>query len=187
MHDSLRYAAEMDLHCGLSTWSTNSRIIRAESTTGPGGSYSFKEVVKDRFAHEPTVIGPTAGKGDYLLYHVGAGRGQWAQNKNPPCKSCSSPGNGSTPKEVCKGYPHDDTAFVAQTWLWKSHTARGPWSEVGVVQTPDGPHDGYSDSNPAPIVFANGTVMMLWRSAGCVNTSTTNIYRWPLLADSTVT
>ena len=53
------YVAEMDLHCGLSSWSRNSRIVRAESTTGPGGTYTFAEVVKDRFAHEPTVVGPT--------------------------------------------------------------------------------------------------------------------------------
>ena len=30
-----------------------------------------------------------------------------------------------------------------------------------------GSHDGYSDSNPAPVLFQNGTVLLLWRSAGC--------------------
>jgi hypothetical protein len=65
------YLAEMDLHCGLSSWSTNSRIVRAESST-PGGTYTFKEVAKKRFAHEPTIIGPTS-EGYYLLFHVGAG------------------------------------------------------------------------------------------------------------------
>ena len=90
------YAAEMDLHCGLKVWSTNSRIVRAESQTA-GGTYTFQSVVKDRFAHEPTLVGPTSD-GQYLLLHVGAGRGVWQQNSHQPCTSCA---NGSTPA-VCQ-------------------------------------------------------------------------------------
>ena len=64
------YLAEMDLHCGLSSWSRNSRIVRAESTTGPGGSYTFAAVVKDRFSHEPTVVGPTEKGWCTILLHT---------------------------------------------------------------------------------------------------------------------
>ena len=47
----------MDLHCGLGSWATNSRIIRAESDTGPGGTYTFKEV---RHGHANVTLAPLA-------------------------------------------------------------------------------------------------------------------------------
>ena len=56
-HDHARAHTTTHLFSGLDVWSTNSRIVRAESSTGPGGTYNFTAIVKGRFAHEPTVLG----------------------------------------------------------------------------------------------------------------------------------
>jgi hypothetical protein len=162
---------------GLSSWSTNSRIVRAESTTGPGGEYTFQTVVKARFAHEPTIVGPTP-EGEWLLFHVGAGKGTWTQNTYQPCTTCV---NGSTPA-ACKDltYPHGSADFIAPTVLWKAAAPRGPWSEVGVIQTPDKDHDGYSDANPSAVILPNSSVLMMWRGAGCACSNSCPALKTPL-------
>ena len=63
-------ASEFIHGCGLSDWIPYSRIIRAESTTGPQGPYTFAAEVVGTFAHNPTVIYSPADK-LYLLYHIG--------------------------------------------------------------------------------------------------------------------
>ena len=74
--------AEFTDDCGLDYWSPYSRIIRAESTTGPAGPYNFAQQVVPAFAHNPTVIySPTDKK--YLLYYIGC-------PQSPP-STCTSP------------------------------------------------------------------------------------------------
>lgn len=64
------FVAEFISGCGLDYWSPYSRIIRAESTTGPAGPYEFVEEVVGTFAHNPTVVYSSADE-LYLLYHIG--------------------------------------------------------------------------------------------------------------------
>ncbi|KAH8801353.1 hypothetical protein F5884DRAFT_512721 [Xylogone sp. PMI_703] len=64
------FAAEFEGGCGLDDWSPFSRIIRAESRTGPAGPYTFVQEVVGAFAHNPTVVYSPADR-LYLLYHIG--------------------------------------------------------------------------------------------------------------------
>ena len=64
------FVAEFSHNCGLPLWSPYSRIIRAESHTGPEGPYQFADLVVDVFSHNPTVIWSPADQ-LYLLYYIG--------------------------------------------------------------------------------------------------------------------
>ena len=64
------FLAEFTDGCGLDYWSPYSRIIHAESTSGPIGPYTFSNQVVGTFAHNPTVVYSPADK-LYLLYYIG--------------------------------------------------------------------------------------------------------------------
>lgn len=64
------FAAEFTHGCGLDYWAPYSRIIRAESRTGPAGPYTFADEVAGTFAHNPTVVYSPADK-EYLMYYIG--------------------------------------------------------------------------------------------------------------------
>ncbi|CEJ92711.1 hypothetical protein VHEMI08346 [[Torrubiella] hemipterigena] len=64
------FAAEFSHGCGLDYWAPYSRIIRAESRTGPAGPYSFAAEIQPAFAHNPTVVYSPADK-QWLMYYIG--------------------------------------------------------------------------------------------------------------------
>jgi len=64
------FAAEFQVKCGLDYWAPFSRVIRAESRTGPAGPYKFAAEVAGSFAHNPTVVYSPADR-LYLLYAIG--------------------------------------------------------------------------------------------------------------------
>lgn len=64
------FLSEFSNHCGLDYWAPYSRVIRAESKTGPAGPYTFAEEVVGHFAHNPTVVYSPADR-LYLLYYIG--------------------------------------------------------------------------------------------------------------------
>jgi hypothetical protein len=63
-------AAEFTGHCGLDYWAPMSRIIRAESVTGPAGPYIFAQEVAGTFAHNPTTLWD-ASTGAWTTFHIG--------------------------------------------------------------------------------------------------------------------
>lgn len=64
------FAAEFSHGCGLDYWAPYSRIIRAESRSGPAGPYAFAAEVRGTFAHNPTVVYSPAD-GAWLMYYIG--------------------------------------------------------------------------------------------------------------------
>lgn len=59
------FAAEFTDGCGLDFWAPMSRIIRAESTVGPAGPFTFAAEIAPTFAHNPTVA--SSPDGTFLL------------------------------------------------------------------------------------------------------------------------
>jgi hypothetical protein len=76
--------------CGLNYWSPYSRIIRAESTNGPLGPYSFKQEIAPSFAHNPSVVWSEKDQ-MYFMYNIGCQQQlpSTCQNVNFTC----GPGN----------------------------------------------------------------------------------------------
>ncbi|PHH77096.1 hypothetical protein CDD83_4169 [Cordyceps sp. RAO-2017] len=62
--------AEFTNRCGLDFWSPYSRIVRAESRSGPAGPYAFAAEIRGTFAHNPTVVYSPADD-RWLLYYIG--------------------------------------------------------------------------------------------------------------------
>ena len=63
------YAAEFENNCDISSWSPNSAIVHATSTTGPDGPYTRTDVAIRPFAHNPKVV--RAPDGTWLMYTIG--------------------------------------------------------------------------------------------------------------------
>lgn len=64
------FISEFSHGCGLDYWAPYSRIVRAESRTGPAGPYTFAAEVQGTFAHNPTVVYSPADK-EWIMYHIG--------------------------------------------------------------------------------------------------------------------
>lgn len=84
------YAAEFSQGCGLDYWAPYSRIIRAESRSGPSGPYKFADEIEGTFSHNPTVVYSPADH-KWLMYYIGC-----KQEVNDTCTSqqfTCGPGN----------------------------------------------------------------------------------------------
>ena len=63
------FVAQMALSCGLDHWGTNSMIIRASSQNA-SGPYTFKDVVVQPFAHNPTIRRLPNDEG-FVIFFIG--------------------------------------------------------------------------------------------------------------------
>ena len=159
----LMFASEMVGNCGIGTWQTNSRVVlaKSESALGP---YRFVREVFPVFAHEPTVSrGPN---GEYVVWFT-----RYKQlNSTSPCLGVCV--DGSTLAECKRGArvqpgPKPFTeANPATTWMSWATDPLGEWSApVMVYNGTDGSNGGVptSDTNLAPVIYPNGSLVGLWR------------------------
>lgn len=148
--------AEFDLHCGFNAWYEVSRIIRASSSTADG-PYVFEEVIKQRFAHGPTVV--QAPDGRFVLFHIGDGL---EGSVTPGLHSCR---NGTTPAGIMPKPSYTDCGKPKQVKarLLMSDSILGPWVNDTVL--------GCGDENVAPYIFADGSSMYLNRYGSLVETN----------------
>ncbi|RYP93202.1 hypothetical protein DL770_000677 [Monosporascus sp. CRB-9-2] len=87
--------------CGLSGWRPFSKVIRAESRTGPAGPYHYAQDILGTFRHNPTTIWSPADE-KYLLYTIGL------ETETP---------------DTCRSYKWPNNVSVAS-----APDIRGPWS-----------------------------------------------------------
>lgn len=155
------WAAEMTEHCGIGAWAQNSRIIRAVSDT-PGGEYKRAQVVYEVFSHEPEVVrGPN---GEYIMYFTANLRSQHGDCNC--CRKGQSKCDGSTGPGDCPSTAQLGAKGPARlgdtdgSYMSYSMSPEGPWSE------PQPLFPGYvgSDTNFAPAILANGSLVALWRT-----------------------
>ena len=144
------WAAEMTEHCGIGAWRQNSRIVHATSRS-PGGPYVRRDVVWDVFSHEPEVVpGPN---GEYVMFFTAD-----IQSKHGFCDCCRpghGPCDGSTGPGDCSG----KAPGRADSWMSWTMDPDGNWSDpVKLFPTYTG-----SDTNFAPIILPNGSLVAMWR------------------------
>ena len=166
------FSAFMLEHCGLSSWSTNSEIIRATSDS-PLGPYEMQEVVATRFAHEPNLVFGTA-PGSVLLL------GTMFPNAPPGVENCSAHPPVHPPvHHLIMNHTISVQAAKVQvklggrspnTYLWAASSA----AEIGnaarqlamnaTVWNTDAAHNGaVCDTNLAAAMGARGELVGLWR------------------------
>ena len=157
----LMFAAEMVGHCGIGAWETNSRVILAKAASAVG-PYTFVREVFPAFAHEPT-----AGRGPNGEYVVWFTRYEHL-NSSAPCGACV---DGTTPSYPCApptpGRPPPFTAAnPAQSYMSWAADPLGEWSAPVMVYNGTDGSDGAAptgDTNLAPVIYPNGSLVGLWR------------------------
>ena len=164
------WAAEMLHHCGIHRWVTNSVVSHATSTS-PDGTYTRQDQPFPLFTHEPTATrGPSGEFVIYVTHHKGtpAGSGTTCTCTDGNSRS-GSLGGTSCINEVpncdwnrdpqIKPILTNCTMITMMSW---AKNPNGPWSPLVPLTFQSNP---YSDSNFAPIIFADGSLLGWTRSS----------------------
>ena len=121
-----QYASVMAHGCGLNAWRPNSQIGHAVSNK-PAGPYTLQSIVLPHFAHSPEVIRGT--KGEWLIFHVGAGADNRTLCPDPAAPSCRWATNCSN---GCTGPEHpwlSGLSFFGPSSVLNASNPDGPWSD----------------------------------------------------------
>ncbi|GMH71994.1 hypothetical protein TL16_g05803 [Triparma laevis f. inornata] len=152
------WASEMTEHCGIGAWAQNSRIVHAvaESADKP---FERVDVVWEVFSHEPEVVpGPN---GEYVMYFTAQLRGEHGDCEC--CRDGSGPCDGSTgPGDCGDDVDYEFLKNVGDSdpsWMSFTDDPAGNWSEPLQIL---GDWQG-SDTNFAPVILKNGSMVALWR------------------------
>ncbi len=143
------FVAEFTGECGLDYWAPMSRIVRAESTSGPAGPFVFAAEVAATFATNPTVAYSPADN-MYLLYYIGC--------PFPQPEHCAAPHFSCGTGDALNG--ESGVSLLTSPDLLT-------WTSSGMVFNGSiEPNAWDADtSNPSPFVLANGSVILAYR--GC--------------------
>ena len=155
----LMFVSELLSHCGISSWTYNSRVMMAYSNSAIGPYKAVKEIFP-AFAHEPTAArGPD---GEYVVWFT---RYHYVNLSSPCLDECT---DGSTSSACIDHRPPAGTYM--QTYMSWATDPFGDWAEpVMVYNGTAGSLDGSSftsDTNMAPVIYSNGSLIGLWRGAG---------------------
>jgi len=171
------FVSQIDRHCGLNAWQSNSEIVHGSADTLWGPYTGDPTVVVPVWAHNANPVLIPAGSrfaGHVAVFHVGNG----TNGKGSEVTDCV---NGSTPPSTlqqqlssnagCKPEDFREPIPVSKS-ITTSHatSARGPWWReiqtcVGPALNDSVPFGCPHFSNAAPIILANGTTLLL--HSGC--------------------
>ena len=160
------YVSEIAGNCGMGTWSRMSQAVHAVSDA-MDGPYTRVELAIPTQTHN-TYYAYSAPDKLHLLYSIFGGTNPESCN---PYKNCT---DGTTPGHA--GGVHPDRWLPApscpiehSTFVHYSRSLGGPWVSAGPLQVDRVGCPSCGDSNPAPYIFPNGTVIMLARTKDSAN------------------
>jgi len=162
------FMSEIAGNCGMTTWAHMSRGAHAVSKTAEG-PYTRVETIIETEAHN-IFYAYSPSDQMHLLYHIFQGNNPESCNPYFPCTNGSTPGATGHGLKPPAGWNHGTCAPNHTTSVHYSKSLNGPWDKVDLTfdkSAPPGsgahfpPHGG--NSNPAPWVLPNGTVLMLSR------------------------
>ena len=141
------FASELTQHCGISSWTYNSRVVHATAPS-PLARFTRDGEFSGVFSHEPTATRDPATR-EWAVFYTAA-----VPSGRPLC-NCS---DGSS-TAACGGLPRygkQGPTFVA----WAASPA-GPWS-APLELLSEGARQ--ADTNLAPYIFPNGSLLGIWRT-----------------------
>jgi hypothetical protein len=164
------FAAQMLNHCGLSSWTTNSVVVRGVSSDGPAGPFTFADTVTTPFSHNPKIFRDPVD-GSYLLFSIGTGL--WSTTPS----NCSAPEfhvpvEDAPWKRTATGgvYPGPDGDGCGPPplnsgcglSLGTAPSLEGPWTfgPINVTNQAISKLLDCAHTNPSPWIFPNGTIVM---------------------------
>jgi len=138
-------------------WLTNSEVVRATSPT-PEGPYTFAEVVlparggaswDGRMTHNPTIH---RSGNTYLLYYIGT-------TYDCPTPTAARQESSSAP---CVRQARNNQRIGLAT----APSLAGPWPrrDEPIIQPRPGKWDDLFTANPAPLVEADGSVLLVYKA-----------------------
>jgi len=156
------FANEMVHGCGINSWEANSRVVRA-STHDLRFPFKIEAEIKPPFGSEPTLAHLESG--EWLMLSIGN-----QSSSLPPRTDCVG---GYTPNSAAptgtggnfKGYVPVEVAISPAL------TADDDWRVVATL--------GSGDFNPSPLVFPNGTTLLMWRHLARVHMVRANHWTGP--------
>ena len=142
------FASELTEHCGINSWTYNSRIVHATSSSPLGARFQRQEEFSGVFSHEPIAVrDPTTREwAVFFTSDIPSGR--------PVC-NCSD-GSSTATCEAFPKYGQQGPTFVT----WASSPA-GPWSPPLQLFS-EGARK--ADTNLAPYIYANGSLLGIYRT-----------------------
>ncbi len=162
------WASEMAGHCGINAWTTNSFIMHAISSRPLSEPFVNASAVLDDpafgiFSHEPIVVAAPGGLvAAFYTHSVGA--------TGAPCRDCT---DGSTAGSCDTSYPTSGASAFPTLLRWANRpsAAGAPWGSWsapvtvfnGTAGRPRPPNATYCDTNLAPTILTNGSLVGLWR------------------------
>ena len=141
------FASELTQHCGIESWTYNSRIIHATSAT-PLGRFVREEEFAGVFSHEPIAVRDPRTH-EWAVFFTSA-----TPSGRPVC-NCSD-GSSTASCERLPKYGKQGPTFV--TW---APSPAGPWSSPLQLFS-EGARE--ADTNLAPYIFPNGSLLGIWRT-----------------------
>ena len=141
------FASEITEHCGIASWTFNSRVVHATSPT-PLGRFVRDAEFSGVFSHEPTAVRDPTTKEWAVFYTslIPSGR---------PLCNCSD-GSSTAACKALQKFGKQGPTFVA----W-APSPTGPWSPPLQLLS-EGAREG--DTNLAPYIFPNGSLVGIWRT-----------------------
>jgi hypothetical protein len=147
----------------MGTWARGSQAAHATSSAELG-PYTRTDLAIQTETHN-VFYAYSAPDKMHLIYTIFSGTSP--ASCNPPFPGCT---NGTTPGTTGgvtpRTYSPPDTCphYRGGAYIHYSKSLDGPWVSAGPLQTATTGCPGCGDSNPAPYIFPNGTVLMLGRS-----------------------
>jgi hypothetical protein len=152
------FFSEMSNNCSLHDYGSVSRVAHATADR-PQGPFVRRGIALPVFAHNPQIVrDPTDGT--YLLYHIGD---TVPESCVPDCRGANAAAGGEAPSSA-GGAPAGGGAAAAcpkkghGTSVATSASPWGPWTQHPYVLP--------EYTNPSPLIFPNGTVLLAARADG---------------------
>ena len=153
------FASAMSHKCPLKQFSTNSFSMHATSKEA-GGPYEYSDVALPEFHHSTTII--KANESTLAIFTIG--KDMHGENVH----DCTDEG-----KQTLSNSDLDDEPIGPHDYMsvsLSSEGPEGPWDEHVIFKTD--PADigiwNCNKSNPSPILFENGTVLLMYRGTPCM-------------------
>ena len=160
------FAAMMLNQCGINAWLQNSVVLHAVSATATG-SYSPRQIVAPVFSHEPiAAIAPT---GETVLFYTTT-----VQLHRLPtvCKTCTDCVGGNSSMDCAPDWDARgrDWSVPLPTYMTytKDETMETGWSKPVLLPSNQLGIDPSVDTNFAPVILANGSLVGVTRTASIV-------------------
>ena len=148
------YAAEMGHECGINVWLANSVVVHATSPDPLSVPFTRRSVVQGAFAHEP--IAARAPSGEFVVFMSAVlPPDPLPVRGGQPCLGCA---NGVS-QASCGTDANRNASVMLPTYMVYSLDPDGPWSAPQMIPGTD----VYADSNFAPWIEADGSLLALTR------------------------